>query len=260
MRPITARAVKFITKVEGRRLAAYPDSGGTPTIGVGHTKGVKLGDKITAAQSDAFLAQDLKEAAERLYRNVKPDILEALPEERWITLLSWAFNVPEGKWTLYKRLNDRAFDKIPTELHKFIYDNGAPVAGLVNRRNAEVDLWNAAPAPVAPPAKGPTPEDKVQTAPAPVAPPAIAPVMASPVAQPAPPPAKPLAGVSLSAKVVTLAAGVGATATQVNEIVAPHSSTVPFLGKLAMILTSLVVISGIIGLLVHNHQSKAAKR
>lgn len=47
---------------EGERLVAYKDSLGIPTIGVGHTKGVKMGDVWTKEQSYQHLREDVEEA------------------------------------------------------------------------------------------------------------------------------------------------------------------------------------------------------
>ena len=43
----------LIKEFEGLRLKAYiPVKGDVPTIGWGHTKGVKMGDRITKAQAE----------------------------------------------------------------------------------------------------------------------------------------------------------------------------------------------------------------
>ena len=48
-----------IKDFEGCNLSAYKDSVGVPTIGIGHTKGVKMGQVITMEQAEAFLKEDL---------------------------------------------------------------------------------------------------------------------------------------------------------------------------------------------------------
>ncbi|MBP1131290.1 GH24 family phage-related lysozyme (muramidase), partial [Serratia sp. PL17] len=53
---------EFIKGFEALRLIAYPDpgTGGKPwTIGWGHTKGVKQGDRITQDQAEQFFSDDL---------------------------------------------------------------------------------------------------------------------------------------------------------------------------------------------------------
>ena len=46
-------------KWEGLRLFAYLDTGGVPTIGFGHTKGVRMGDAITLKQAEQYFEQDI---------------------------------------------------------------------------------------------------------------------------------------------------------------------------------------------------------
>ena len=52
--------ITAIKKFESCQLTAYQDSVGVWTIGYGHTKGVKKGDKITLYQAEQFLREDLK--------------------------------------------------------------------------------------------------------------------------------------------------------------------------------------------------------
>ena len=46
---------------------AYICAGGKWTIGYGHTQGVKGGDKVTKAQAEVFLKQDVKDAEDLYY-------------------------------------------------------------------------------------------------------------------------------------------------------------------------------------------------
>jgi lysozyme len=55
----STNGLDIIKSFEGLKLKAYNDSTGTATIGYGHTKGVKLGQTITAAQALVFLAEDV---------------------------------------------------------------------------------------------------------------------------------------------------------------------------------------------------------
>ncbi len=83
-----------LTAREGCRLAAYLDSVGVPTIGVGHTgraspPPVKLGMTITQAEADAYLAADLApfEAA------VDGVVKVPLADHQFDALVSFAFNI-----------------------------------------------------------------------------------------------------------------------------------------------------------------------
>ena len=53
------RLIDAIKKFEGCVLTAYQDTAGVWTIGYGHTKGVKKGDKITHFQAEQFLREDI---------------------------------------------------------------------------------------------------------------------------------------------------------------------------------------------------------
>lgn len=51
--------VRKLKLLEGCRLDAYQDKGGVWTIGYGHTKGVKPGDRISLDEADNLLRDDL---------------------------------------------------------------------------------------------------------------------------------------------------------------------------------------------------------
>ena len=53
--------IQAIKKFEGVSLSAYQDSKGVWTIGYGHTKDVKKGDRITQYQAEQFLREDLQQ-------------------------------------------------------------------------------------------------------------------------------------------------------------------------------------------------------
>ena len=75
-------------EMEGCRLAAYRDAAGVPTIGYGHTAGVRMGDRISQQQAKALLREDA-EAVMRLVRALDVARTEAQLE----ALTSFAFNV-----------------------------------------------------------------------------------------------------------------------------------------------------------------------
>ena len=59
-RAINKETIALIKKFEGCRLTSYQDSVGVWTIGYGHTAGVKRGMKISQAQAEKYLTEDLK--------------------------------------------------------------------------------------------------------------------------------------------------------------------------------------------------------
>jgi lysozyme len=142
MRAIPQIAVKFVAAHEGFRDKAYLCSANVPTIGYGHTDGVKLGDTCTKAQALKWLAVDMQDAQRKIYALIKPDVIDALTEHQWSALLSFVFNLGlSSKWQLVKRINARQFDQVPMELAKFVNAGGRKVMGLVKRRADEQVLW-----------------------------------------------------------------------------------------------------------------------
>jgi GH24 family phage-related lysozyme (muramidase) len=100
----SAKGRAKIKEREGERLTAYRDSKGIPTIGVGHIAGVKMGQKITAAESDRLLAADLRiaEAA------INETVTVPLTQDQFDALVSMVFNIGAGGWrksTCLRRLN-----------------------------------------------------------------------------------------------------------------------------------------------------------
>ena len=53
--PIPQCGIDLIKSLEGCRTEAYLDQAGIPTIGYGHTLGVKLGDTCSQFQADMWL-------------------------------------------------------------------------------------------------------------------------------------------------------------------------------------------------------------
>jgi len=128
---------------EGCVLVAYPDpgTGGEPwTIGVGHTGGVKKGDRITREQAMALLAEDLH-AAETAVNNA---ITVSLSQNQFDALVSFVFNVGAGAFrssTLLAKLNARDYAGAADQFLRWSRAGGKVMAGLLRRRNDERDLF-----------------------------------------------------------------------------------------------------------------------
>ena len=123
-------------EMEGLRLEAYRDAAGVLTIGYGHTKGVREGDRISAFWAKELLRMDVEEVAhEVLGLNV------ARTEGQLDALTSFAFNVGFGRLcrsTLLKVIR-RGGSKtaIAREFKRWVYGGGKPLPGLVKRREWE---------------------------------------------------------------------------------------------------------------------------
>ncbi len=131
-------AVALVGWYEGRSLVAYIDPVGIPTICEGFTHGVKMGDVATPAQCDALTRQEVARALA-----VVDASAPGLPDGPRVALASFVYNVGPGAYngsTLLRKL--RAGDVIGAckELPRWVYAGGRKLAGLVKRRNAEMQI------------------------------------------------------------------------------------------------------------------------
>lgn len=125
---------------EGLRLEAYRDAVGVWTIGYGHTKGVKEGDKITYAQAIRFLKEDLKSAESDVTRLVKVP----LKQSQFDALVDFTYNLGGPaleRSTLLRYINAKNFEGAFYEFLKWNKAGGRELAGLTKRRKAEADMW-----------------------------------------------------------------------------------------------------------------------
>lgn len=135
---VLAAAVALVGWYEGRSLVAYIDPVGIPTICEGFTHGVKTGDVATPAQCDALTRQEVARALA-----VVDASAPGLPDGPRVALASFVYNVGPGAYngsTLLRKL--RAGDVIGAckELPRWVYAGGRKLAGLVKRRNAEMQI------------------------------------------------------------------------------------------------------------------------
>ena len=139
---INKEGLSIIKHCEGCRLKAYLCPRLIPTIGYGHTTGVKLGDIITQADADRYLLQDIKRFEQAVSALVKVPI----NENQFSALVSFAFNVGVGNLkssTLLKKLNLRDYKSCSNEFDRWVYgSNKKPLEGLKKRRKLERELFN----------------------------------------------------------------------------------------------------------------------
>lgn len=157
--PVCQEAVDLVKHFEGLYLKAYLCPAGVPTIGYGHTAGISLGQTIDEAQADAFLAEDLGDAAASVDHLVT---VAVNPQQRG-ALASFAFNLGAGALedsTLLRLLNQGdyagAAGQFGLWVHSSVDGRKVVLQGLVKRRAAEAalfqgqaDFLNAEPTPVA---------------------------------------------------------------------------------------------------------------
>ena len=122
--------------MEGCRLTAYRDAAGVPTIGYGHTKGVRMGDHISAYWARELLKRDI-EATERAVRELHVTQTEGQLD----ALTSLAFNIGIGRLkrsTLLRTIrNGGSKAAITREFKRWVYAGGKRLRGLELRREWE---------------------------------------------------------------------------------------------------------------------------
>ncbi len=124
------QGVHLICEREGLRLEAYLDSVGVPTIGVGHTAGVKIGDTCTKEQALAWLAEDLQWSEAAVNQVTAP-----LEQHQFDALVSFVFNVGQGAFaasTMRKYLNLGNYEAAGNE-----FDRWHIPSEITTRRNGE---------------------------------------------------------------------------------------------------------------------------
>lgn len=133
----------------------YPDSGGEPTIGVGHlltlkerkTKTLVIGGVsvdytkgLTRQQCFDLFAQDLIPVEKTVNESVKVP----LTQNQFDALVSFVFNIGNYAFknsTLLLKLNQERYAEVPTQMKRWNKVKGRIVKGLVNRREKEIALW-----------------------------------------------------------------------------------------------------------------------
>jgi len=139
---INQAGIDLIKRWEGLRLEAYICPAGVPTVGYGSTGDhVYLGMTITEQEAERLLRLDLTRFEDSVSKSVKV----LLNDNEYAALCSFSFNVGCGAFessTLLRRLNagepkPRVFSE---ELPRWSKANGQTLQGLLNRRNAEIEL------------------------------------------------------------------------------------------------------------------------
>lgn len=149
---INQEAETLIKDFEGLRLNAYQCSAGVWTIGWGHTRGVKKGDKITREKAEELFREDIP-----VFEKIVEDAVKVpLNENQFSALVSFCFNVGPGKKgvkdgfvtlkngnpsTMLRKLNAGDYTGAASQFHSWINAAGKPSNGLVRRRKAEAQLF-----------------------------------------------------------------------------------------------------------------------
>ena len=137
---VSQNCVELIKYFEGFEDTAYLCPANVWTIGYGRTRNVKEGDRITEAQAERDLLEELEEFKHQVLHSVKVE----LTQNELDALTSWTYNLGVGNLnssTLLKKLNAGSKDEVPAEMLRWNKAGGKVLAGLTKRREAEAELW-----------------------------------------------------------------------------------------------------------------------
>ena len=130
------KLLSMLMVFEGLRLTAYEDAAGVLTLGYGHTKGVRRGDKISEYYAKVLLKQDIAEFEEEVKK-----LGVAQTEGQLDALVSFAFNLGIGNLkssTLLKTIREGgSMLAIKQEFKRWVYAGGKKLPGLERRREWE---------------------------------------------------------------------------------------------------------------------------
>lgn len=139
---ICANGLALLQFSEQCRLTAYPDSRGRPTIGWGHTAGVKLGMTCTQAEADQWLVEDLGWAVAAVNRLVTAH----LTQNQFDALVVLVYNIGETGFATSTPLIETNRGNFYEAAEGFrLWENVAHqhCLGLENRREREIALFEA---------------------------------------------------------------------------------------------------------------------
>jgi len=127
-------------------ISSYRCPAGKWTIGWGSCKGVRSGMKITEAEAELKLLEDIREHA----NIVKQYVTVPLTQGQFDALVSFVFNLGGGNFrssTLLKKLNIGHYDDVPEQIMRWnkarIDGKLTPLKGLTRRRAAEAAIFSA---------------------------------------------------------------------------------------------------------------------
>ena len=138
-------SLDLIKRWEGCKLKAYKCSAGVWTVGYGLTTAagfIEVGPDtvITQAEADWYL----EKTVEKFLAEIKPSITAPINENELGAFTSLAYNIgPTAfrKSSALRHFNAGNKDRVPTSIRMWRKAGGKVVKGLVNRREAEVDLF-----------------------------------------------------------------------------------------------------------------------
>ncbi len=144
---MTEKGLELIKYFEGCRLTAYKCPAGVWTIGYGATRyadgtKVKEGDKLKSKEEAVELLKVMIKSYENSVDKLVTSKINPFQRD---ALTSFTYNLGAmnlGKSTLLKKVNRNPDDPtIKEEFAKWVHSGKKVLKGLVNRRNAEIELY-----------------------------------------------------------------------------------------------------------------------
>ena len=129
-----------VPKNDPGRAYPYICPAGYWTIGYGHLCDPKH-PPVTEAEAESYLAADLITALNATLRYCP--VLATEPEGRLAAIVDFTFNLGAGRLqtsTLRRRVSEKDWSAVASELRRWVYGAGRVLPGLVTRREAETAL------------------------------------------------------------------------------------------------------------------------
>lgn len=133
--------INHIKRSEGCSLAAYQDSAGVWTIGYGHTKGVRRGDRCTLYQAEQYLKEDLCQ-----FEQIAEKVKGIKTQGQFDAVVDFVYNCGARNFrdsTLKRYIEGgRKTWEIQEQFLRWVNAGGKKLGGLVSRRIWEAARWN----------------------------------------------------------------------------------------------------------------------
>lgn len=151
LRPVSDKGLDLTKSSEGFVATLYHDVAGYCTIAYGHlvnrgpcTDGnsAEFGAGVTEVRGSELLVQDMA-SAQLVVMNAIPSWRD-LTDGQFSALCDFVYNVGGGAFrssTLLKRILEGKHTEVPAQMRRWILADGKPWAGLIVRREAEIQLY-----------------------------------------------------------------------------------------------------------------------
>ena len=138
VRSVSAQGRQMIMAEEGLQLTRYRDGKGY-SIGYGHQ--IQPGENYTTITSAKALQLFNADIA-RVQQIINSHVRVALTQDEYDALADLVYNVGHVPTTVLSRLNAGDYAGAGAAFAQVIYAQGVQNPGLVNRRQADINLWN----------------------------------------------------------------------------------------------------------------------